>query len=276
MNHVMIDCYQGNERRLNDIRSVNNVLNEIVCMLNLKAVMPPFLLPYYYAEEADDDGISAFVLLSGGHITIHTFPWRGCMFVDLLYDDYFDIKKLQVVLERYFLCAQLHSIRTERRFYDTSIARDKIYTGSVNNVDFGPHIITRIENPKNISMENIYDLLDEMPSKINMNPICRPYVLKSSVTNPRYLSGIVLIAQSHIAFHYDSVDNVLFCDLFSCSFYKSEKFAEYLEKRFGKFEYMTIIRGSKHEHNVKNKDIKRRELSKWLENLDVEENENGL
>ena len=271
MNHVMIDCYQGNERRLNDIQSVNNVLNEIVGTLNLKAVMPPFLLPYYYAGDSDDDGISAFILLNGGHITIHTFPWRGCMFVDVLYDGYFDVKKLQTVLERYFLCQQLNTIRTERRFYDTSISKDKIYDGNVHNPDFGPHIIARIEDPQGVTLENIYDILDEMPTKINMNPICRPYVLKSSVKNPRYLSGIVLIAQSHIAFHYDSVDNVLFCDLFSCSFYKSEKFAEYLKARFGEFAYMTIIRGSKHEHNIKNKEIKRKELSRWLKNLDGEE-----
>lgn len=271
MNHVMIDCYQGNERRLNDIRSVNNVLNEIVQVLNLKAVMPPFLLPYYYAENTDDDGVSAFTLLCGGHITIHTFPFRGCMFVDLLYDGYFDVKKLQITLERYFLCVQQQYIRTERRFFDTSIPQDKIYDGNADNPDFGPHIIARIEDPDGVTLENIYDILDEMPAKINMNPICRPYVLKSSVTNPRYLSGIVLIAQSHIAFHYDAVDKTLFCDLFSCSFYKSEKFVEYLKGRFGEFEAMTIIRGSKHEHNVKNKDIKRRELSKWLENLGDEE-----
>jgi S-adenosylmethionine/arginine decarboxylase-like enzyme len=193
------------------------------------------------------------------------------MFVDLLYDGYFDLKKLETTLERYFLCVEQRSIRTERRFLDTSIAKDKIYDGNANNPDFGPHIIARIEEPTGVTLERLYDILDEMPSKINMNPICRPYVLKSSITNPRYLSGIVLIAQSHIAFHYDCVDKTLFCDLFSCSFYKIEQFEEYLKGCFGEFESMTIIRGSKHEHNIKNKEIKRRELSSWLENIDGEE-----
>ena len=175
-------------------------------------------------------------------------------------------------MEVYFLCVEQKYIRTERRFFDTSIPQDKIYDGNVDNPDFGPHIIARIEDFKGITLEKIYDILDEMPAKINMNPICRPYVLKSSPKNPRYVSGIVLIAQSHIAFHYDTVDKILFCDLFSCSFYKIENFVDYLTDLFGKFESMTIIRGSKHEHNIKNKETKCRELSKWLNNLEEEEN----
>ena len=84
----MIDAYRGNESRLDDIKSVNATLNEIVLALHLNAVMPPFLLPYYYAKDSEDDGISAFTILEGGHITLHTFPKRGCVFADLLYDGY--------------------------------------------------------------------------------------------------------------------------------------------------------------------------------------------
>lgn len=261
MNHIMIDGYYGSESRLDDLKTVNSVLNDIVTKLNLISVMPPYLLPYYYAKDSEDDGISAFVILEGGHITIHTFPHRGCVFVDLLYDGYFDENKLSVILRNTFnySVGDEKNVHTERRFLDVTIDEAKIWNGDKHGADFGPHIIARIEDI-DITFEQIFDMLDEMPSKINMLPICRPFVLKAD----GYISGIVLIAQSHIAFHYCLADRMLFCDLFSCSFYDIYNFTEYLEGRFGKFEFMTLIRGSKHEHMVLNRSRKIKRYSKWV------------
>ncbi len=268
MNHIMIDGYKGDENRLNDLKTVNSILNDIVSSLNLEAVMPPFLLPYYYSKDAEDDGISAFIFLLGGHITIHTFPRRGCVFVDLLYDGYFSEEKLERILKENFIYSEQRVSHIERRFLDPTIDKDKLYDGTGGNLDFGPHIIARIENVESFSLEKMYDILEEMPGYVNMNPICRPYVLKSSKTSPAYLSGIILIAQSHIAFHYDLAEKTLFCDMFSCSFYKSEKFVEYLGGIFGDFEHCTMIRGSKHEAQIKNREISLRQLGKWIKNAE--------
>ncbi len=259
----MIDGYYGSESRLDDLKTVNSVLNDIVTKLNLISVMPPYLLPYYYAKDSEDDGISAFVILEGGHITIHTFPNRGCLFVDLLYDGYFDEDKLSVILRSTFnyTAGDEKYVRTERRFLDTTIDKSKIWNGEKDGKDFGPHIIARIENV-DITFEQIFDMLDEMPAKINMLPICRPFVLKAE----GYISGIVLIAQSHIAFHYCVAEKTLFCDLFSCSFYDIYNFTEYLESRFGKCESMTLIRGSKHENRILNRSRKIKRYSKWVYN----------
>lgn len=266
MNHIMIDCYGASETRLNDINEVNDLLSQIGMELKLPDVMPPFLLPYYYANEQLDVGISAFVLFDGGHMTVHTFPKRGCMFVDLLADGYFDAEKLKDSLNRHFHYSREQVIRTERRYLDTSIDEERIYSDSGNSgKDFGPHAIGRMENV-DITFEQIYDLLDKMPEQINMQMICRPYVIKSSVSKPKYISGIVLIAQSHIAFHYDLELKTLYCDMFSCSFYKSEGFVKYLENLFGPFENMTIVRGSKHTDNVQRYESKVARLSKWKKN----------
>lgn len=263
MNHIMIDGYYGSESRLDDLKTVNSVLNEIVTTLNLTSVMPPFLLPYYYAKDGEDDGISAFVVLQGGHVTIHTFPNRGCLFVDLLYDGYFDEDKLGAILRNTFNYSQTEekNVRTERRFLDTSIDENKIWRGQNTGADFGPHIIARIEDV-DITFEQVFDILDEMPRKISMLPICRPCVLKAD----GYISGIVLIAQSHIAFHYCIADRTLFCDLFSCSFYNIDNFTKYLEKHIGKCESMTLIRGSKHANRIINRSRKIRKYGRWVEN----------
>lgn len=268
MIHFMVEGYQGNENRLDDIRTVNSVLNELVSSLNLSAVMPPFLLPYYYAKDGEDDGISAFIILNGGHITIHTFPRRGCVFADLLYDGYAAEDKFIGILRTFFRFTEEKSLCTERRYM--TIDSERIWTGGETQ-DFGPHIIAKIEGVE-LTLESIYDMLDEMPQKINMAPISRPYVIKSRKGVPEYISGIVLIAQSHIAFHYCVAERTVFCDAFSCSFYRSEQFIEYLENRFGKFENVTLIRGSKHESKIDRRPSRIRKLSAWVTNSDSKGN----
>ena len=107
-----------------------------------------------------------------------------------------------------------------------------------------------------------------MPKSINMLPICRPYVLKSTLDKAAYISGVVLIAQSHIAFHYSVEEKILYCDLFSCSFYKSENFIEFLRSRFGEFDHMTLIRGSKHEEQLDGKELRREMLyGRWMDSI---------
>lgn len=264
MIHLMLDGYGGSENRLDDLRTVNAVLNDLINALHLESVMPPFLLPYYYAKDSDDDGISAFIILRGGHITLHTFPRRGCVFADLLYDGYASEEKFIEILKTYFKFVNEKSLCTERRFYDLTIDSSRIWNGKEEG-DFGPHIIARRENVET-SMEQIFDMLDELPQKINMFPISRPYVVKSS----EYISGVVLIAQSHIAFHYSVKEKKLFCDAFSCSFYKSEQFTSYLQKRFGDVEHMTLIRGSKHERKINSRQTKIKELSRWVVNASTQ------
>lgn len=273
MIHLMLDGYDGSENRLDDLRSVNAVLNDLVSNLHLDAVMPPFLLPYYYAKDGEDDGISAFVILRGGHVTLHTFPRRGCVFADLLYDGYASEDRFTELIKTYFKLSNVKSLCTERRLFDASVDADRVWNG-LGSGDFGPHIIARVENVE-VSFEQIFDMLDEMPGKINMLPICRPYVVKSN-GNPQYVSGVVLIAQSHIAFHYCVEEKTLFCDAFSCSFYKSEQFLHYLTERFDNVEGTTLIRGSKHERRINSRQSRIREMSRWAENSAVKEKTDEL
>lgn len=269
MIHLMLDGYGGSENRLDDIRAVNAALCDLVSTLRLESVMPPFLLPYYYAKDGEDDGISAFVVLRGGHITLHTFPRRGCVFADLLYDGYAAEEKFIELLRTYFKFTWEKTLCTERRFYDYTIDPERIWSGGSAG-DFGPHIIARVENVE-IGLEQIFDMLDGLPQKINMLPISRPYVIKSRRDTPEYISGVVLIAQSHIAFHYNVSEKTLFCDAFSCSFYKSEQFAGYLEERFGKLEHMTLIRGSKHEKRINSRQARIKNQSRWAINSSSKE-----
>ena len=67
------------------------------------------------------------------------------------------------------------------------------------------------------NMETFFDFLENLVSKINMDPICRTTVLKSSPVNPKYLSAIIVIAQSHISLHYNYETKKIYADIFSCA-----------------------------------------------------------
>ena len=74
MQHIMLDAYNTqNNELLNDLKYTYDSMVKICKKLNLKQVMPPVLVPYYYGQVIEDDGISAYVLLKGGHFTIHSF-----------------------------------------------------------------------------------------------------------------------------------------------------------------------------------------------------------
>ena len=61
-------------------------------------------------------------------------------------------------------------------------------------------------------------------------------------------------------------EKTLFCDAFSCSFYKSEQFARYLAERFEKVEHMTLIRGSKHEKKIIGRNARIKDMARWATN----------
>ena len=97
----------------------------------------------------------------------------------------------------------------------------------------------------------VFDFLENLVTRINMDPIARATVLKSSPVNPKYLSAIIVIAQSHIALHYNYETQKIYADIFSCApFNYSEMDVEF--SSLGKvISNELVVRGSKHIDKVK-------------------------
>ncbi len=104
MLHLMLDAYGCQSERQNDLKSIYEIIYKVINELSVKAVMPPILVPYYYGDVKEDDGISAYVILKGGHFTIHTFPDRECYFADLLYDGFVSEDKFVSILKAELPC----------------------------------------------------------------------------------------------------------------------------------------------------------------------------
>lgn len=261
MLHFMMDAYDTIEENSNNLMSVNECLVKVADRLNLKSVMPPFLVPYYYCKKMEDGGISAFMLFDGGHITIHTFPYRACYFADIISDDFFSVSEAEGELLSIFNAKTVKTYSLDRRL--TGEMAECVHDPAV---DFGPHYMITVRDTE-MTFEGIYKWLDNLAPKINMEAITRPYVIYSTVKDPKYISGILVVAQSHVAVHYNIAEKLAYIDIFSCSFLENEQIEKVLKDSFGdNATYKLFVRGSKYEYSYQNSTVRSDMFSYWQKN----------
>lgn len=264
MLHIMVDAYGCRSERQNDLMSIYSIINSVTTELSVKAIMPPALVPYYYGDVKEDDGISAYVILKGGHFTIHTFPERECYFADLLYDGFVSEDKLVSVLKTELPYSDVLVKTTDRRFPIS----DQCKLNSIDSgTDFGPHYLIRTTGKCDLSMEKIYHFLDELPYEINMDAIQRPSVITDRIFDYEIISGVTVIAQSHIAVHYYINERKAYIDIFSCSFINCDKVVDIVRKKLGiDCESVLISRGSKHAKKLAQRNELVARYDAWKEN----------
>ena len=102
---------------------------------------------------------------------------------------------------------------------------------------FGPHLTLDLTGcPKEI-LENYelhFNYLKTLPEMIGMTPIIQPYVFPYSglVPEDRGITGIVIIAESHLFIHSFQEKNYTFIDIFSCKDFDVDKAVEYTLELF--------------------------------------------
>ena len=260
--HFMMDAYGSIEENANNLMSINELLNGVTHELGLIPVMPPFLVPYYYCANSEDVGISAFTICKGGHVTIHTFPYRACYFVDILTDEFFTASTAESYFKERLFAKQTNSKIVDRRMiYNSPEPQIDV------NKDFGPHYMIEVKGVE-LSYEWIYHWLDNIAYKINMLPIIRPYVIYDTPKNPEYISGVLVVAQSHIAVHYNIETRIALIDIFSCEFLDDKTIRHIIEDSFGNnYKCYLVSRGSKHDDNYKRKLARLSEGASWKNNI---------
>lgn len=96
---------------------------------------------------------------------------------------------------------------------------------------FGPHVtIDLIGCPKEIlsDYELHFNYLKMLPGLIQMTPITQPYVFPYSglVPEDKGITGIVIIAESHLSIHSFEDKGYSFIDIFSCKGFDVDKAIE--------------------------------------------------
>lgn len=102
---------------------------------------------------------------------------------------------------------------------------------------FGPHLMLDCygcNREKLADMDLIFDTLDKFPVKIGMTKIMPPYVFKYHGVVPEDwgISGVVLIAESHITIHTFPDKDHAFVDIFSCKEFDTDYALNYMINLF--------------------------------------------
>jgi S-adenosylmethionine decarboxylase len=108
--------------------------------------------------------------------------------------------------------------------------------------DFGPHLMLdcrQCDYDKISDMATVFKFLDELPTKIGMNKIIPPYVIDYDglVPEDKGITGMVIIAESHLTFHSFVEKDYFFFDLFSCKPFDVDLVVQLVVETFGVKDY---------------------------------------
>lgn len=81
--HLTIDGYDGNSKKLGDKELVSSCLTELPRLLGMKTLISPVVAWAEPNGKKDPGGWSGFVVIAESHISIHTFPGRGFLSADV-------------------------------------------------------------------------------------------------------------------------------------------------------------------------------------------------
>ena len=115
------------------------------------------------------------------------------------------------------------------------------------NKPFGMHLMFDAYDcdPAVLNNSNLlYDFLDELPQKLKMRAMIKPYIVKTPGNNkhdPGGWSGFILIEESHISFHTFVKRGFVTVDIYTCKKFNSKVAISYLNNFFKTKEAEIII-----------------------------------
>lgn len=80
--HLVVDGYGADPEKLMDEERVRRFLDEYPATIGMTKMIPPQVYTYR-GRVPEDWGVSGFVLIAESHISVHTFPDRGYVNIDI-------------------------------------------------------------------------------------------------------------------------------------------------------------------------------------------------
>jgi len=87
--HLIIDGYGGSAQKMQDVQHIYQLLDRYPSQIGMVKLSPPQVAKYL-GSKPEDWGISGFVLIAESHISIHTFPERCYINIDIFSCKEFD------------------------------------------------------------------------------------------------------------------------------------------------------------------------------------------
>ena len=111
--HLAIDGYVGNQHNLADLEQIRCFLDNYPYSLEMTKICQPVVM-HYEATDAVDSGVSGFVMIAESHISIHTFPLKGYINIDIFSCKPFDDRRVLRDVKEYFQLVRVKTWVLER------------------------------------------------------------------------------------------------------------------------------------------------------------------
>lgn len=111
--HLIVDGSGADRDKLQDLEFLFDLLDHYPSQIGMTKIMPPYVFRYH-GVNPHDWGLSGFVLIAESHISIHTFPERGYLNIDIFSCKEFDTLAAVDYMKRQFGIAQASSRVLER------------------------------------------------------------------------------------------------------------------------------------------------------------------
>ena len=111
--HLIIDGYGGDYEQMQDVDLIYRFLDECPSSIGMTKVTPPHVYTYH-GPKPQDWGVSGFVIIAESHISVHTFPERGYINVDVFSCKEFDTEVAVREIREVFSLSQIKMWTLER------------------------------------------------------------------------------------------------------------------------------------------------------------------
>ena len=111
--HLVIDGYGGNVEKMKDSKFVHDFLDTYPDTIGMTKITEPHVY-VYHGQHPEDWGVSGFVIIAESHISVHTFPERNYINIDLFSCKDFDTDKALKAIKGDFELEQTKSWTLER------------------------------------------------------------------------------------------------------------------------------------------------------------------
>lgn len=102
---------------------------------------------------------------------------------------------------------------------------------------YGPHLMLDLSGCNERILDDLdacYSLLKDLPAMVGMTAITQPYVFRysGSVPDDQGITGVTIIAESHISLHTYPRKRFAFVDVFSCKPFDTERATGHIVRFF--------------------------------------------
>lgn len=100
--HLTLDAYNCDYTALNSMEEIFTFLDKLPEQIGMHKIITPYVIKCAGNDLKDCGGISGFVMIAESHISIHTFPTKKYLTMDLYSCNLFDHQKVITIVKNTF------------------------------------------------------------------------------------------------------------------------------------------------------------------------------